>query len=1241
MLVPSSSAPSASAARAVGRADGTTQRTQRGYALLMATRSRPTAIAVTSMPTASARSRARGRSGPWSPNPSVSMKMCRAGSGTSASRSSAYSTAAPSAVPGCAASSGRFSARHAASFPAASRGPSGRRRSVTVLLKASIPTASMPAASSASVNSTDASKMHRATCPRVDMETSRHRTIAWRRTGPAVLAAKIFLYVHSVMYARINPRRSSWAPRVDACRRVKTFAGSRRSSTTSVIAGRVPSSRATRAHSISTARSSGIDSPPITAERLTAAEANNAHSSFTSASASARSCRSRTAVSAASSPVGTVEAPGMEPPGDTAKRSVGPPPVPSLHTVSAVTVRWRSRPATRPHCNFSVRLLRVPSDTTLIGPRTACCGLEAPAAAAAAAGASRPQQAVRGPMSVVSDGTLSRRTEKLQWGRVAGLLRQRTVTAETVCKDGTGGGPTDLFAVSPGGSIPGASTVPTGEEAAETAVLLLQERAEALAEVKDECALFASAAVNLSAVIGGESMPLLRAVEMEWARVARELGTLPAMTDVVEERLLPANVFTRRQASTRGAQLDLRGLMRAYITEWTYKKIFAAKTAGPVRRHAIVLCLDVSMSTRGHVARCILEASVLLTEALEAAGIEAVGMLAFSNTVTLLRRPDGPLDAAGKLAACLALNLPDDAAHPGTADGAAVEYALDLLADVPEPARHIFMLTDGFGDHGPDLPRALLRADAVGIEVTAIAVGLDRVAISKAYPRWVRCVVPSALPTALAALAEGAEDDGTNISPDGGPFRKDVDAAADAPGEVSEEEPDAAWMDSVRRQMRDLREVALFGKGGAGGGAAALDLVFIIDGTASMRTMWDDVGGVVKRITQEVAARVREQTGVELATRPAAVVFRDHDAPCEVRDFPPLPANGAPLAHADSAAAVQGLTTWLGQRPAFGGGDEPEDVASGLRAASRLTFGGKVRIAILITDAAAHGLAPPGVKDDQPEAAEDLRKAVREYRVGSNGGHLVLVSCSTRDTEKTFAEICGTWAQMEAEQEERQQRGQNAYSASSITRAALLQEGERRRGTHVIFLLDESWSMQGHRFETLCQAVTQFKESPAAGQVLATVICFSCTARVVCSGVSLDQLPVPDYNGGNTSFGAAFAAGITAMDGVGQGYRSVIMFMTDGEAPPPVAELRRLAQQHPQSKVYGFLLGDGTLDGVLSTLPADILQPPVVVARAEELMEHFKKVRREEVDKCVGAIASQVADTVVTAVSTFIATTCT
>ncbi|CAF2529021.1 unnamed protein product [Rotaria sp. Silwood2] len=146
--------------------------------------------------------------------------------------------------------------------------------------------------------------------------------------------------------------------------------------------------------------------------------------------------------------------------------------------------------------------------------------------------------------------------------------------------------------------------------------------------------------------------------------------------------------------------------------------------------------------------------------------------------------------------------------------------------------------------------------------------------------------------------------------------------------------------------------------------SAILDLVFIMDCTASMGSYIDSARSNIRSIVEEIVAS--EKSDIRLAL-------------IEYRDHPPQDTTFVTRVH-DFTAKRNKMKRWLEHCQAQGGGDAPEAVADALHDALKLSWRAEsTKICVLISDARPHGLDPNG--DDFPNGCPvglDPIKVVRE-----------------------------------------------------------------------------------------------------------------------------------------------------------------------------------------------------------------------------------------------------------------------
>lgn len=262
----------------------------------------------------------------------------------------------------------------------------------------------------------------------------------------------------------------------------------------------------------------------------------------------------------------------------------------------------------------------------------------------------------------------------------------------------------------------------------------------------------------------------VQAAQAEWERALQKLAPqVERMGEVLQTAVLPPNKRSRTRAALRGPSLHMGGLIKAVATDFDYKKIFAQRCRGSKRKYGVAIVLDTSLSMHGQRAHCAMDALVTLVGALtQHLGCDSFALLTFGQGVRLMKGPDDPWDGAAMLALLSQLHFDVEASSQ---DAAAVDAAVTLLLNSgtggKRAPKKVFVLTDGYGSTGLQLAAALGRAEAAGVEVVGVAVGLERTHVRRCYGRWVQAALSSELPDALEQLY-GAAEDAAGRAGDGG-----------------------------------------------------------------------------------------------------------------------------------------------------------------------------------------------------------------------------------------------------------------------------------------------------------------------------------------------------------------------------------------------------------------------------------------------------------------------------------------
>ena len=668
----------------------------------------------------------------------------------------------------------------------------------------------------------------------------------------------------------------------------------------------------------------------------------------------------------------------------------------------------------------------------------------------------------------------------------------------------------------------------------------------------------------------------LLAAEADVAAAMEKLqGPLMELLQALQDHVFPHNKFTRRRGATKGSSLYLPGLIRAVISGWQYRKFLSAINAGGKRQYNVALCIDTSFSMHGHLERCLLEATLLLTTALHQLGLEHFTLIAFGERVQVLKTEEQPWDAAAMFVLLSHLRCLENA----TLDASSVELATTLLqtSSVRGPKR-LFVLSDGYGSQGLRLGAALKAAAAADVEVTGISVGFDSSFVPLCYQRWVTAALPAALPEALTQLHQ-ADDEATppSLSAAESALQQKIhvrehNAAASA-ADVWKENSNFAFR-YLAEQLKDEQEREFSFQRGSLPSEMQVDLAFAVDCSGSMQRFLATVKAQIIAITGTLLTRLQLQLpGVTFKPRFALVPFRDIDPP---------PAN------TDFTESNDLFLKRLKQLKGQGGGLEAEDVVDALTRGSQLSWQGKSRWLILFTDAPGHGpfMNPPGpaqVTDDKPDYDANgvlCQRAVKALQAEDVDAELFLCHCRPSRTQQMEAAL-----RLCYETEGRQLHSADLFDA--LASAAV-------DGFHVVFCLDESPSMglpvssgsTETRWQALVNAYGAFITARRNDQAVddhVSIIQFGTTARYVTPmghPVRLQDAPLGlTMEGNGTAYMPALQLAAAELGRTLAGLRQLLVFMSDGETGDADAALAidyvetKLKAQFPQLRFSTVGLG--------------------------------------------------------------------
>jgi len=199
-----------------------------------------------------------------------------------------------------------------------------------------------------------------------------------------------------------------------------------------------------------------------------------------------------------------------------------------------------------------------------------------------------------------------------------------------------------------------------------------------------------------------------------WDLISRKLSQdIEEYVHVFEDHVMPLNKYTRRRGALKGSSLHLPGLVKAVISNFTYKKFFAQKTAGGKRNYSICLALDSSVSMNGHLGDCASETMICMIAAMEQCEIP-FSLVLFGEHIRIIKTEDQDWGPAVLWTLMSHLKKREDV----TFDADGVDAALRLVSMRSNAEKKIFVLSDGYGTCGLRMPLMLDRAQVLFLKNT-------------------------------------------------------------------------------------------------------------------------------------------------------------------------------------------------------------------------------------------------------------------------------------------------------------------------------------------------------------------------------------------------------------------------------------------------------------------------------------------------------------------------------------------
>eukprot|EP00300_Choanocystis_sp_HF-7_P002491 c11890_g1_i1.p1 GENE.c11890_g1_i1~~c11890_g1_i1.p1 ORF type:complete len:743 (-),score=203.59 c11890_g1_i1:48-2276(-) len=696
------------------------------------------------------------------------------------------------------------------------------------------------------------------------------------------------------------------------------------------------------------------------------------------------------------------------------------------------------------------------------------------------------------------------------------------------------------------------------------------------------------------------------------------------LVDVLEERVLPYNYFTRRRGDFRGSQLHLQGLIKAVISDFSYKKIFSSRTAGGKRNHSVVVVLDESDSMEGTLMESSFICVLMLVEALRKVDIESFSLIVFGETVKLIKSP--ALDWSPAVVASL-LSRVQSSRQCRSNDAAAIQTALTLL-EHGSGTKKVFVFSDGFSSNGLALAKVLMTAEEYNVDVIGVGVGLDKTNVGSAFPKNVKAAFPSGLAAALRQMFDSEDAADRSVDPEFGEaeYLKGLcKQSGDADSDVQQILAERWDVFAEAQKSLSIERTAKLVQGDRPR-ALTVDLAFILDCTGSMTPILQTIKAQIHAIIDgdtSIGGRLKKEQGIDITVNVALLGFRDNcDSP---RFIEPMFPEGRFTSDIEKVKAA------LNDFKAQGGGDLCEDVPSAVTRAMEWDWNGNIHCALLVTDSPCHGkrFHTNNVPDDAPDSSDNSTDEWRKALTMALEKDVAIIHamCNPDASEmmhdqmmRILIETHG--ALMRADPTKRLREPARVLShVDVIQRQGDGAPNQAAPGTHVIFILDESGSMGGTPWNELVNAYRRYisrRMSDQGETDIVSIVQFSSSARITLCCQPMSKAPnTLDFDSGGTSFLPAIQKARECIRSCTYKNKSPqLVFMTDGEASDTDAARSVLVQLYSEYKAVGMKIHAIGIGSESSTLPtmqelasaAGSDGKAYALSRVEELTQTFVEI---------------------------------
>jgi Mg-chelatase subunit ChlD len=634
------------------------------------------------------------------------------------------------------------------------------------------------------------------------------------------------------------------------------------------------------------------------------------------------------------------------------------------------------------------------------------------------------------------------------------------------------------------------------------------------------------------------STSLRNSMQDYWDKTVKELSApIEEYVTVLEEVVLPFNKYTRKRCALKGSSLHLPGLVKAVISNFTYKKFFAQKSAGGKRNYSVCFALDISASMNGHLGHCAQETLICMIAALQEIRVD-FSIVLFGQRVRIIKTNDQVWSPA-VLWTLMNYRTSKDTM---TMDADGIDVALQLVQR-GDAERKVFVLTDGYGTCGQRLPLVLDAAERQGTDVVALGVGADRKHVKHVYSRYVSALLPAVVPQGLRALylEESIPDEDEHMIVRSSAAESTVTGVLANP---------SALFDELQADMSREREATLVR--GDRPDTMTVDVAFCLDCTGSMSAWIAAAKGQILTITEDIAPKIQEKfPDLKLEIKFSLIGFRDYGDSDRLVCFP------ADYRFSDNKEAFK---THLQSLVARGGVDGPEDLLGALNmAGTQLQWESQIKYLVIITDAPAHG----------QECNDDPND---RYRSGDPNGltmKQVMEPIGQKKIDLMFCQVKKTNTQRTEELMEKYYNSDKAGEQRAMQKIQLFDADAIETGRfHFVFCLDESGSMAGDPWQALMRAFSTFinkrRNDQGMGDVVSTIT-FSTGYRTHHTVMPIDQVSTQiDAGTGGTNFDAALCGAGEALRRTSPGFCPMLIFMSDGQGGGnPVPTIQGFRQQYP------------------------------------------------------------------------------